>query len=62
MQPYMAVFFVIMGLWDPGRALHAASAPAKSVIAHAAVNARVLPLWAAKEQGFFEMYAKYGLK
>ncbi len=36
----------------------AASAPAKTVIAHAAMNARVLPLWAARDQGFF---AKYGV-
>jgi NitT/TauT family transport system substrate-binding protein len=36
----------------------AASAPAKYVVAHAAMNARVLPLWVAKEQGFF---AKYGV-
>jgi ABC-type nitrate/sulfonate/bicarbonate transport system substrate-binding protein len=34
----------------------AASAPAKSVIAHAAVNARVLPLWVARDQGFFTKY------
>ena len=34
----------------------AASAPAKSIIAHAAMNARVLPLWMAKEQGFFNKY------
>ncbi|MBI2347206.1 MAG: ABC transporter substrate-binding protein [Deltaproteobacteria bacterium] len=34
----------------------AASAPAKMVIAHAAMNARVLPLWAAKDQGFFSKY------
>jgi NitT/TauT family transport system substrate-binding protein len=33
-----------------------ASAPAKSIIAHAAVNARVLPLWVAREQGFFTKY------
>jgi ABC-type nitrate/sulfonate/bicarbonate transport system substrate-binding protein len=34
----------------------AASSAAKSIIAHAAVNARVLPLWMAKEQGFFNKY------
>ena len=38
--------------------IQAASAPAKYVVAHAAMNARVLPLWIAKEQGFF---AKYGV-
>jgi NitT/TauT family transport system substrate-binding protein len=54
----IAVFFVILWLLTPGKELDAASAPAKNIIAHAAVNARVLPLWAAKEQGFF---AKYGV-
>ncbi|MGH7796608.1 MAG: ABC transporter substrate-binding protein [Candidatus Binatia bacterium] len=42
----------------PVKALDAASAQSKSIIAHAAVNARVLPLWVAKEQGFF---ARYGV-
>jgi ABC-type nitrate/sulfonate/bicarbonate transport system substrate-binding protein len=49
---------VLLGLSTPARLLEAASAPARNVIAHAAVNARVLPLWTAKEQGFF---AKYGV-
>lgn len=35
----------------------AASAPGKIVIAHAAMNARVAPLWIAEDHGFF---AKYG--
>lgn len=35
----------------------AASAPAKIVIAHAAMNARVAPLWVAEDRGFF---AKHG--
>jgi NitT/TauT family transport system substrate-binding protein len=35
----------------------AASAPGKIVIAHAAMNARVAPLWVAEDHGFF---AKYG--
>ncbi len=47
------LFFVVAVL---GQAF-AASVPSKIVIAHAAMNARVLPLWVAKEQGFF---AKYG--
>jgi ABC-type nitrate/sulfonate/bicarbonate transport system substrate-binding protein len=33
-----------------------AAAAAKSIVAHAAVNARVLPLWVAREQGFFTKY------
>lgn len=40
------------------QSLEAASAPLKNVVAHAAVNARVLPLWVARDQGFF---AKYGV-
>jgi NitT/TauT family transport system substrate-binding protein len=36
----------------------AAAPPAKIVIAHAAMNARVAPLWIAEERGFF---AKYGV-
>ncbi|HEX9273768.1 MAG TPA: hypothetical protein VGA01_16320, partial [Candidatus Binatia bacterium] len=55
MRRCMTIFFMVLGLLIPGKAL-AAAASAKSVIAHAAVNARVLPLWAAKEQGFFSKY------
>jgi ABC-type nitrate/sulfonate/bicarbonate transport system substrate-binding protein len=47
---------VFLGLSTPGIFLQAATAPTKNVIAHAAVNARVLPLWTAKEQGFFSKY------
>ncbi|TAJ88774.1 ABC transporter substrate-binding protein, partial [bacterium] len=50
------VFALMMVLGHDLQSL-AASAPSKIVIAHAAMNARVLPLWVAKEQGFF---AKYG--
>src|SRR5215210_202475 len=43
-----------------GFPLHAdgASAPHKIVVAYAAMNARVAPLWVARERGFF---AKYGI-
>jgi len=37
---------------------HAAAAKPKVVIAHAAMNFRVAPLWVAEDQGFF---AKYGI-
>jgi ABC-type nitrate/sulfonate/bicarbonate transport system substrate-binding protein len=50
------VSLAILALSNSGKALEAASAPTKIIIAHAAVNARVLPLWAAKEQGFFNKY------
>jgi ABC-type nitrate/sulfonate/bicarbonate transport system substrate-binding protein len=33
-----------------------ASAPVKVVIAYAAMNARLIPLWAAEEKGFFNKY------
>src|SRR3989442_14293759 len=56
MRRCVAFFFVILGLSISEKALDAASAPARTIIAHAAVNARVLPLWAAKEQGFFSKY------
>jgi len=36
--------------------LQAASPPAKIVIAHAAMNARVAPLWIAEDRGFFTKY------
>ncbi len=38
--------------------LRAAAARPKVVIAHAAMNFRVTPLWVAQDQGFF---AKYGI-
>jgi NitT/TauT family transport system substrate-binding protein len=56
MERHVAVLFVLLGLWIPAKSVEAASVPAKYVIAHAAVNARVLPLWVAKEQGLFSKY------
>jgi len=41
--------------WADARA---AAAKPKVVIAHAAMNFRVAPLWVAQDQGFF---AKYGI-
>src|SRR6185295_1556964 len=38
--------------------LHAAAARPRVVIAHAAMNLRVTPLWVAQDQGFF---GKYGI-
>jgi NitT/TauT family transport system substrate-binding protein len=55
------VFAIILAalLFGPHRAESlAASQPAKIVIAHAAMNARVAPLWVAQERGFF---AKNGI-
>ena len=56
MQSWSALLIAIVGLCVSGKTLSAASAPTKSVIAHAAVNARVLPLWVARDQGFFSKY------
>ncbi len=36
--------------------LHAAAPLAKSVVGFAAMNARIVPLWAAKDEGFFAKY------
>jgi ABC-type nitrate/sulfonate/bicarbonate transport system substrate-binding protein len=52
-------FILALGLASPGTfASQAASAPRKIVIGHAAMNARVAPLWIAEDFGFF---AKYGV-
>jgi NitT/TauT family transport system substrate-binding protein len=51
----IGIVFAGLVLWGHGLS-HAAPAPAKNVTAHAAMNARVLPLWVAKEQGFFSKY------
>ena len=56
MQFWSALLIAIVGLCFSGKALYAASAPTKSIIAHAAVNARVLPLWVARDHGFFSKY------
>jgi NitT/TauT family transport system substrate-binding protein len=56
MGRYILLSLAIIGLSISAKALDAASPPVKSIIAHAAVNARVLPLWMAKEQGFFNKY------
>jgi ABC-type nitrate/sulfonate/bicarbonate transport system substrate-binding protein len=56
MAGLLLALFVVLPLLGLVHDSQAASAVAKSVIAHAAVNARVLPLWAAKEQGFFSKY------
>ncbi|HEV8341388.1 MAG TPA: ABC transporter substrate-binding protein [Candidatus Binatia bacterium] len=52
----IGIVFAAFVIWGQGLS-QAGSAPAKHVIAHAAMNARVLPLWVAKEQGFFSKYA-----
>lgn len=56
MRCCLKILFFFLALWITGKPLQAASAPSTYVIAHAAVNARVLPLWVAKDQGFFTKY------
>ena len=46
------VCFVLLIVGD-AREVRAAALPSKMVIGFAAMNARVIPLWAAKEEGFF---------
>ncbi len=58
MRRVIGIVFTCLLAWSPYLESQAASAPAKYVVAHAAMNARVVPLWAAKEQGLF---AKYGV-
>lgn len=53
---YGVLWFAVLNFLLPVKALDTASAQSKSTIAHAAVNARVLPLWVAKERGFFDKY------
>jgi ABC-type nitrate/sulfonate/bicarbonate transport system substrate-binding protein len=55
MQKMVLAFLIV---WSLAAEVQAASAPAKLVIAFAAMNARTAPLWAAQDQGFF---AKYGV-
>jgi len=52
------IALTVLVAWSFSFESRAASAPAKIVIAHAAMNARVAPLWIAQDQGFF---AKNGL-
>src|SRR5687767_1515914 len=58
MTRWLIAVVVIFGfLGAPGQ-FYAAAAGKQVVIAHAAMNARVAPLWVARERGFF---AKYGI-
>jgi ABC-type nitrate/sulfonate/bicarbonate transport system substrate-binding protein len=53
MLKMVLAFFIV---WALAGEIQAASAPAKLVIAFAAMNARTAPLWAAQDQGFFNKY------
>ena len=51
---FSCLYFAFIGCSQ----LHAAAAKPRVVIAHAAMNFRVAPLWVAQDQGFF---GKYGI-
>jgi NitT/TauT family transport system substrate-binding protein len=57
-RPAIIVILVALILFSQTPNSQAASPPIKIIIAHAAMNARVAPLWVAQEQGFF---AKNGI-
>jgi NitT/TauT family transport system substrate-binding protein len=56
MAKYVFLSLMVLALSPQVKSLGAAAAPSKNIVAHAAVNARVLPLWVAKDQGFFSKY------
>ena len=53
MSPALKAVIAVLALLAGVCESLAASAPAKIIIAHAAMNARVAPLWVAHDQGFF---------
>lgn len=53
------LLMIALGLLTQVASAMGAQAPAKLIIAHAANNPRVAPLWVTEEQGFF---TKYGIK
>jgi ABC-type nitrate/sulfonate/bicarbonate transport system substrate-binding protein len=56
MRKVVGIFFAGLLVWSARLEAQAASAPVKVVIGHAAMNARVAPLWVAEDQGFFQKY------
>jgi len=48
----LAIFFLIFGPLKT----HAALAPTKRVIGYSTINPRYVPLWVAREMGFFTKY------
>jgi NitT/TauT family transport system substrate-binding protein len=58
MNKILAILAVVLTLSVSSGVANAASAGHPVVIAHAAMNARVAPLWVARERGFF---TKYGI-
>ena len=59
MASWLIAVVVIFGFLSAPSRPSAAAAGKQVVIAHAAMNARVAPLWVARERGFF---AKYGVE
>jgi ABC-type nitrate/sulfonate/bicarbonate transport system substrate-binding protein len=58
MAGLVLVFIAMLGIVGLPLRADGAATPRKIVIAYAAMNARVAPLWVARERGFF---AKYGV-
>ena len=56
MRNLVGILFAGALVWSTNLEAHGASAPVKIVIGHAAMNARVAPLWVAEDQGFFQKY------
>jgi ABC-type nitrate/sulfonate/bicarbonate transport system substrate-binding protein len=56
MSRFQKLWLIVASLLLPVLSSGPAAGQSKSIIAHAAVNARVLPLWVAREQGFFNKY------
>jgi len=57
MAGLVLVFIAMLGIVGLPLRADGAAAPRKIVIAYAAMNARVAPLWVARERGFFAKYS-----
>jgi ABC-type nitrate/sulfonate/bicarbonate transport system substrate-binding protein len=53
---FLVIAFATFVTFDACRESRAASAATKVVVTNSAVNARVAPLWIARDQGFFKKY------
>jgi ABC-type nitrate/sulfonate/bicarbonate transport system substrate-binding protein len=59
MRNTMLALLVVLSLFSSGAWTYALTPVRKAVIGHAALNARVAPLWVAEDHGFF---VKYGVQ
>lgn len=59
-MPLLRIIFLLsISLFHLPFSIHAAAAPSKLVIGYASTTPRLMPLWMARDQGFF---AKYGIE